>query len=196
MECQRIACRRWLEYSPLSLPPLHTHASVLPLIDYPEVGPGRILGTSGTSVSASGSTSLSTFGGPFSNTATPTPIGRHGSNEGVIAAIAGGVIGGIAIISILVAVLFFYRRRRRSLAQSPVFDGDIALGSHVDQVSRSISTQGTVSSCFPETPISQMRPYVRILDPPPISASVCSHSSLFLLTLSAWITQLRTLSTK
>ena len=193
MECQRIACRRWLEYSPLSLPPLHTHASVLPLIDYPEVGPGRILGTS---VSASGYTNLSTFGGPFLNTATPTPIGRHSSNGGAIATIAGGVIGGIAVISILVAVLFFYRRRRRSLAQSPVFDGDIALDSHVDQVSRSISTQGTVSSCFPETPISQMRPYISIFDPPLISASVCSHSSLFLLTLSAWITQLRTLSTK
>jgi hypothetical protein len=97
----------------LPCPPLHTHARVLPLIDYPEVGPGMILGTSGTSVSASGYTNLSTFGAPVSNTTMPTPIGRDSSNVG---AIAGGVIGGIAVISILVAALFFYRRRRRSLA--------------------------------------------------------------------------------
>ena len=46
---------------------------------------------------------------------------------------------------------------------SPVFDGDI--DPHMDQVSRSTSSQGTVSSCFPETPTSPLRPYVRIFHP-------------------------------
>jgi hypothetical protein len=159
--------------------PVPSHAYVVYFIDSSEAGPGRILGPSDPSVSASGPTSA--FGGPFSNATTPAFIGRHSSNRG---AITGGVIGGIAVISILVAALLFLRRRRHSLVSSPVFDGDIAFGPHMDQVSRSTSSQGTVSSYFLETPTSLLRPYVHIFILSSSSACVSSHDSLFSLTLS------------
>jgi len=140
-----------------------------------EVGPGRLLGPSGPSVSASGPTS--TFDGPFSNTTAPAFIVRHSSNQG---GIIGGAIGGVAAIFILVAALFFYRRRRR-LASFPVFDGDTAFDPYMDQGSRSTSSQGTVSSSFPETSTSLLRPYYldypitysdyRVTSPPPAYVS-------------------------
>jgi hypothetical protein len=156
-----------------------------------EVGPGMILGPSGASISAIGPTSAS--GDPFSITTTPAFIERHSSNGG---GIIGGVIGGIAAISILVAALFFYRQRRRSLVQSPVFEGDIAFDPHMDQVSRSTLSQGTASPCPPETPTSLLTPYVHIFILSSSSACVCLHNSLFSLTLSTWITQIRALSVR
>jgi hypothetical protein len=123
-----------------------------------------MLGPSGPSVSASGLTS--TFDGPFSNPTMPAMMEGNGSNMSNMCAIIGGVVGGVVGISILVAALFFLRRRRRrSLMSSPVFDGEIAIDPHMDQASRSTSSQGTVSSCPPETPISLLRPYVRIFHP-------------------------------
>jgi hypothetical protein len=170
LERKRIVCCRWWELSPL--PPRYSHAHVICFIDSPEVGPGRILSPSGPSASASGPTSA--FGDPFSITTTPAYTGRHSSNVGPI---IGGVIGGIAVISILVAALFFYRRRRRSLVSSPVFEGDI--DPHMDQVSRSASSQGTVSSYSPVTPTSLLRPYVHIFIFSSSSACVCSHNAHF-----------------
>jgi hypothetical protein len=160
LERQRIVCRRWWEFSPLPLLPSLSYAHVICFIDSPEADPGKILSPSGPSVSASGPTSA--LGTPFSITTMPASMemGGNGSN---CEAIIGGIIGGIAAISIiLVAVLFFYRRRRRSLVPSPVFDGDIGFGLHMDQVSRSASSPETVSLCFPETPTSSIRPYVHI----------------------------------
>jgi hypothetical protein len=82
--------------------------------------------------------------------------------------IIGGVIGGIAAISILVTASFFYWRRRRSLVPSPVFEleGGIAFDQHMNQVAvlRPILSQETVSSRFPETPTSSLRPYVHIFN--------------------------------
>jgi len=149
--------------SPLPLPPFLSHALAIFSIDSPEIGLGRIFGPSGPSVS---------------DIAPPPFKGRHSSNRG---AIVGGVIGGIAVISILIAALFLYRRRRRSLAPSPVFDGDIPFDPHMDQVSssQSIPSPGTVSSCVSETPASLSRPYVHILIFFSSSACVCSHDYLF-----------------
>ncbi len=92
----------------------------------------------------------------------------------------------MAVISILFAALFFHRRRRRSLVSSPVFDGNIAFDPHwhMDPVSPSTSSQGTISS------------YVHIFILSSSSACVSSHNYLFSLTLSTWITQLCTLSTR
>ncbi|KAF8463024.1 hypothetical protein DFH94DRAFT_481856 [Russula ochroleuca] len=87
----------------------------------PELGPGTILGSSGTSSTSASSTipgpasaSVSDSSTPNTATpkATPIPIGGHGSKAGLI---TGGIVGGIAAISLLVAA-FFYRRRRRSRA--------------------------------------------------------------------------------
>jgi hypothetical protein len=126
-------------------------------IDSPELGPGTSLGTSSSSVSAPASTTTS------SNTGTSTPVGSggHSSNAG---AIAGGIIGSIAVISILVAGLFFYLRRRRSLAPTVVFEGDGA--RHVDQVQFPMSDQGVLAETLPET-MAPPKPYVY----------VCFHAS-------------------
>lgn len=168
------------------------------LIDFPEVGPGWILGPSGPSVSVTTSSGpTSAFGAPSSTTTTPAFIGRHRSDGG---AIIGGVIGGIVTISIVVvAVLYFYRRRRRLMMPSPMFEGNIALDPHIHQFLQSTSSQGTVSPCSPETPTSPLRPYVHIfILYSSSSACVCLHNSLFSfpLTLSTWITQLCTPSSK
>ena len=81
----------------------------LPLIDEPELAPGAILYPSGSSVASPSSTSST----------SPVPAG-HSPNSG---AIAGGVVGGLAVISITVAAVFLYLRRR-SRAPSAVFDID------------------------------------------------------------------------
>ena len=185
LERERIVCHRWWEFFPLPLPPLLSHAHVICFIDFPEIGPGEILGPSGPSVSASEPTS-SAFGDPLSNTTTSAFMGRHNNlNRG---AIIGGIIGGTlaAAISILVAALFFYRRRRRSLVPSPVFDGDIAFDPYMDQLLSSTLSQETISSCSPTSPL---RPYVHIFILTSSSACVCSQILSFPLTLSTWITQ-------
>ncbi|KAI0270215.1 hypothetical protein BGY98DRAFT_1190076 [Russula aff. rugulosa BPL654] len=125
--------------------------------DSPEADPGKILGLSDAPVSASGPTSA--FGAPSSITTMPASMEMMGNSSNCEAIIC-GITGGIAaIFIILVAVLFFYRRRRRSLVSPLVFDGDIGFNPHMDQVSRSASSPETVSSCFPETPASPLRPY-------------------------------------
>ena len=154
--------------TPLPLPPLHSYTHA---IDFPEVGPGGILGLSTPSVSASVSTSA--FGGTLT---TPAFIGRHNSNS---RAIVGGVIGGIAAIFIFVAALFFYWRRGRSLVhRAPVFDGDITFDPHMEQDSWSTSSQGTVLSCFTDMP-SLSGAHVRIFGLTSNAVLAYSHDSLF-----------------
>lgn len=154
---------------PSPLFPVTVLCSRLTFIDSPELGPGTLLGASSSSVSAPTSTTTS------SNTGTSTPVGPrpspggHSSNAG---AIAGGIIGSIAVISILVAGFLFYLRRRRSLAPTVVFEGDGA--PHVDQVQFPMSDQGVAAETFPET-MAPPKPYIY----------VCFHASqlrLFVLT--------------
>ncbi|KAF8492090.1 hypothetical protein F5888DRAFT_945612 [Russula emetica] len=89
--------------------------------DTPELGPGTILGPSGPSGSAStgptnaypstpaaSPSSYSTSSvsrDSSSNSAAPIPISGHSSN---MKAIAGGIAGGIAATSIVIAALLFY----------------------------------------------------------------------------------------
>jgi hypothetical protein len=76
-------------------------------IDSPEYGPGAIFGPSGVYTSAISSAGASSTGSP-SLTAVP-----KGSSSNV-GAIAGGVVGGIAMVSIVAGAIFYLRRRSRS----------------------------------------------------------------------------------
>lgn len=141
--------------------PVTLSRHVICFVDSPEVGPGGIPGLSG----------------PLSTT-TPVFVGIHRSNRG---AIIGGVIGGIAVISILVGAFFFYWRRRRSLVPSPVFERDIAFDQYMNQVTvlRPILSPETVYSCFPETSTSSLRPHVHIFNLSYIRLCMLTQSSLF-----------------
>ncbi|KAF8497761.1 hypothetical protein F5888DRAFT_249657 [Russula emetica] len=134
--------------------------------DSPELGPGTVLGASSSSVSVSASNAGS------SNTGTSIPVGGHSSNAGAIAV---GVIGGIATISILVAAVLFYLRRRRSLTPTIVFEGDAA--RYMDLVQLPVSDQGMLAETLPETmaPLKPYNPddrttypeYYQVVQPPP-----------------------------
>jgi hypothetical protein len=164
--------------NPLSylLPLVTVSHSHLTSLDTPELGPGTILGPSSSSRSAStgptnaypstpasSSSSYSTSSdsrSSSSNSASPIPIGGHSSNTG---AIVGGVAGGIAAISIVIAALLFYLRQRHPPAPSAPSASDGHPGGFnpfMDQVPRPMSGQGTVTSSLPETTTSLLRPYV------------------------------------
>ena len=164
----------------------HLHPT---LLDTPELGPGAILGPSGSSGSASAgptnaypstpassSSSYSTSSvsrGSSSNPATPIPIGRHNSNTG---AIAGGVAGSIAALSIVIAALLFYLRRRHSPAPSAPSANNGQPGGFnplMDQVPRPMSGQGTIASSVPETTTSLLRVYVCVFAAP--APHICAH---------------------
>ena len=124
--------------------PVTVSHSCLTYIDSHEIGPGK----------------------------TPGPSDlKNSSNAG---AIAGGIVGSIAAISIFVAALFLYRRRRRSLATS---EGDGVFIVHMDQIQVPKSGQETVASYLPETTTPLMKPYVRVFVP---SNSACTYSYVFL----------------
>jgi hypothetical protein len=142
-------------------PPITVSHPRLTSIDSPERGPGTVLSPSGS---------------------------KRSSNVG---AIAGGVVGGIAVVSVLVAAIFFFLRRRRSRASSAASADDVALNPHMGQVQRPVSDDGTVTASFPET-TALMKPYVRVFGPPSPDC-VCS---LFVLTLRTRMTQLRFPGTK
>ena len=111
MELQRVACHRWWDFSPLSLSPITVSRRRLTFIDAAELGPGFNL-------------SFSVSSGPIASTATPEPIGGRHSKAGLI---AGGIVGGIAVISLLVAASFFYRRWCQQRAAKSAGDGQSAV---------------------------------------------------------------------
>ena len=104
----------------------------------------------------------------------PSP---HNSNTG---AIAGGVVGGVAAISIAVAVIFFYLRRRRLRAMSAAAPSIGASKSPMDEINQPLTEEGTnTGSSLPGTPGAPMRLYVRVSIPnPPPRSSVCSSRVL------------------
>ena len=111
-------------------------------IDSPEIGPGTILSPS-------------------------LLVGERGSSVG---AIAGGIVGGIAAVSIVAAALFFYRRR--SMVAPTASAGDGVFDPHMDQVQWPISSQET-STTLPGTSTSPMKTYVHVFAPP--VPRVCTH---------------------
>jgi|SRR6266436_5397447 len=139
----------------------------------PDLGPGTLLGPSGPSISTMGPTSISYTSSKgsssSSNSVTPTPIGGHSSNTG---AIAGGVVGSIAI-SIVITTLLYYQRRRcppmlSALSAPSTNNGQPSgLNPLLDQLlPRLISGHEAIASSLPETTISLPRPYVRVFVPP------------------------------
>ena len=155
--------------------------------DFPEIGPGAMIGTSGspttgtgtgatrTSPSPTGSTDTSsTHGFASPPTFTPTPSG--GSNAG---AIAGGVVGGIAAISIAAAALFFFlrRRQRQQAPQAATFVVDGPSLPHMDESRRPLSDDMSfVPTSVPETPSTPMRLYVRVFHAFVTFVRACSSS--------------------
>ena len=88
-------------------------------------------------------------------------------------AIAGGIAGGVAAISVLAVTLLFYFRRRRSKATSaPFIIDDSVSNPRMDQAQWSMSGQETVTS-LPGTSASMMKHYVHVSIPP--APLVCAH---------------------
>ena len=83
----------------------------LTFIGIPEVGPGTKIPVPSSPTPA--------------HNPPPAPTEGNASNAGPI---AGGIVGGIVAISLLIAALFFYRRRRRSRASSAARPAGNSLG--------------------------------------------------------------------
>ena len=190
-------------------------------LDSPELAPGAILGSSGATVSASGTRSGATSS-PVSESSsavkpTSSPSSKSSSNTG---AIVGGVVGGLVVISLAaVAIVFFLRRRRQDApaVTPPVVDTSQPPMDEVQQPLRmddgyaSSSIPGTIgTSSIPGTigissmsPLAPMRIYVRFSCPISRRASVCSSHArscpfffFFFLTLRTRMILLRSLGTK
>ena len=99
-------------------------------IDNPEYGPGAIFGASGVYTSFASA----------SSTDYPIPI-AGAPNPG---AILGGLVGGLAVVSIGVAAIFYLRRRLR--ASSARSAGTDAFQPHMDEIPRTPSDGETVGS--------------------------------------------------
>jgi hypothetical protein len=113
-------------------------------LDSPELGPGTVIGASDS---------------------------KHTSNA---RAIAGGVVGGIAVITICVVAVVFFLRRRHSQPSSATSAGNGASNSHKDQVLRPFLDRRTVTAPLREK-TSLMKTYVCVsLLPVP-----CVYSLLF-----------------
>ena len=126
------------------------------------------------------------------------------SNTG---AIVGGVVGGVAAISIAVAVIFFYLRRRRSRAPSAAAPGVGASQPPMDEIKQPLTDEGTNTgsslpgtSSMPGTPGAPMRLYVRVFifvpNPPPRTCVCLSHVLSYSLIRRTRMIQLRSLCTK
>ena len=82
----------------------------------------------------------------------------HSSNTG---AIAGGTVGGMVAISIVIALVIYFQRRHRSRAQYAPFTGYGQAGAYKPQdSSRLVLGQETATSSLPAS-ASLMRLYVR-----------------------------------
>jgi hypothetical protein len=99
----------------------------------------------------------------------------------------GGVVGGVAGISIIAAVIFFYLRRRRSRARSAATPGFGASQPPIDETKQPLTEEGinTVSSLpgtssMPGTPGAPMRLYVRAFIPDSPPCTLCAHHACFL----------------
>ena len=165
-------------------------------LDSPEQAPGAILGSSGVTVSASGTHAVGATSPPVSEPSsavkpTSSPTSKSSSNTG---AIVGGVVGGLLIISLAaVAIVFFLRRRRQEApaVTPPVVGTSQPPMDEIQQPLRmddgyagyaSSSTPGTIGTpSIPGTigtssmpPLAPMRIYVRVSCPIIRRSSMCA----------------------
>jgi hypothetical protein len=146
------------------------------ILDTPEQAPGVLLGSSGATVSATGGATSSLFGetssavNPTSGTSSSSsPASKSSSNTG---AIVGGVVGGVAVISLAAIAIFFFRRQRRPEAPAPVAPSVFGASQPpMDEVQQPLtmddryttsSFPGTIGSSIPGTPGATMRIYVSV----------------------------------
>ncbi|KAI9436123.1 hypothetical protein F5148DRAFT_25456 [Russula earlei] len=130
--------------------------------DSPEIGPGALIGnpsgstsTARTGTITAGSPS-NTNTGSNSSLPTPSPTGSS-SNTG---AIAGGVVGGIAAISIAALAMFFYFRRRGTHEPSSTTAVGNSSQPYMGQIQPSLADEETVvPSSLPGTPVTPMKLY-------------------------------------
>jgi len=169
----------------------HTH---LPLLDTPEVLPGALIGDSSGTGTAAGATATRSSPAPTgsSSPTSTSPPSQHSSNVG---AIAGGVVGGVAAISIAAAAIFFYLRRQHPKAPPASYITDVASQPPMDEVRQPLSQEGA----FPPTsssPGSPMRLYVRVFFWSSLQSHLCSCRAFFLGVLRTRTIRPRTLGTK
>jgi len=136
---------------------LRSHSRLIK--DSPEYGPGAIFGAEGVYTSSASTPSASA-------SSIPLPIHSHsGSHAGPI---AGGAVGGIAVISIAVAAIFYIRRRRqrRSPGEAAGAGASEALGSD-DGTDRAASPTWSSTAAPQQSPtetgqpMAAMKLYVR-----------------------------------
>lgn len=132
--------------------------SNLPLLDSPEIGPGGTVGFPGSSF-----TTTPTGGSPPATTTHSSPLpttSRSGGSKSNTGAIAGSVIGGIAIISIAVLGALYLRRQHPNAASAVLELDGISQPRNEDR--NVLSEDGTrVSPSIHETPVPPVRrPYV------------------------------------
>ena len=162
------------------------------ILDSPEIGPSTVIGASSTlpaSPSASNRPSSSQPSGavpllivtstsfpdiPYEYPPTSSPSISSTSNTG---AIVGGVIGGIALVGIIIVCIVYTRRRRNgsppyaassACAVPPApFVVDVSPQSPIEhEGKKALSDDGTlVSSIMPDSPVSPTRVYVRVFVP-------------------------------
>ena len=119
----------------------------------PGIGPGVMIGPSSTSNTTG--TSVSASSTP--NTATPiVRLGGRGSKAGLI---TGGIVGGIAAMSLLVAALLFYQRRCRSQASSATQSAVESVGESGDSLSGYFAYNTPMLSQIPSRTSSRRNPY-------------------------------------
>jgi hypothetical protein len=96
-----------------------------------------------------------------------------------VGAIAGGVVGGVAAVSIAAVALFFFLRRQHPKAPSSTYGVGGMPQPQMDEYRQPMSDDGTgtyVAPSAPGTPVTPMKLYVRIFVP---SSDLCSHVGFF-----------------
>ncbi|KAF8465585.1 hypothetical protein DFH94DRAFT_782747 [Russula ochroleuca] len=135
--------------------------------DSPELAPGAVL-ASGATVSASATGPVSPHSTSPRESSSTTPAPTHTGSSSNAGAIAGGVVGGVAAISIAVAAIFFFLRRQQPQAPSAAVPGVGPFQPPMDEIQRPLTDNETYTaytassvpaSSLPGTPVVPMRLY-------------------------------------
>jgi len=97
----------------------------IPFLDLPEVGPGALIGTSGsvTSSEAGLITVSQTVTSSHSSSPSKSPApSSSGSSSSMTGTIVGSVVGGVAVIAIAIFGTFYCRWRRSRASSAPLLD--------------------------------------------------------------------------